>query len=79
MIWAMSPNIRIKLDKKNLKNKISFGVEMRGFSTGGRRENPWSEREGKKREIKKISKLLSSIQGVPSVGIRRAKNESSFT
>ena len=58
MIWAMSPNIRIKLDKKNLKNKISFGVEMRGFSTGGRRENPWSERGGKKREIKKIKTSL---------------------
>ena len=31
------------------------------------------------RERKKKSKLLSSIYGIPSVGIRRAKSESSST
>ena len=36
------------------------------------------EREGERKKKKKI-KLLSSIYGVPSVGIHRAKNESSST
>ena len=38
-----------------------------------------SGRERERRREKKQSKLLSSIHGVPSVGICRAKNESSFT
>ena len=36
-------------------------------------------REEKGRENKELPRLLSSIYEVPSVGIRRAKNESSST
>ena len=64
-MWAMSPNLKIKLRKGDFRGKRSH---FPGFSSK-------REREKEKEEIK----LLSLIYGVPSVGIHRAKNESSST
>ena len=53
-----------------------------GGGGGGGVENPFSVgtlERNRERERKRFPKLLSSIQGVPSVEIRRAKNESSST
>ena len=60
---SYSLNLRIKLEQKGEKGEKGpiFLV--------------LSERERRKRGGE--SKLLSTIYGVPSVGIRRAKNESS--
>ena len=65
MMWSMSPNLRIKLGKKRFLGKRSHFL---CFSCKRERE----------KEIEEI-KLLSSIYGVTSIGIRRVKNESSST
>ena len=66
-MWAMSPNLRIKL-KKRLKS--DWGQKMRRIYA----EEKTLEREGG-RELQH----LSTIYGDRLVGIRRAKNESSST
>ena len=68
----MSPNLRIKTNKA--KKKISFGVENEQIFCWEEKKN----RRGRENKNEK-SKLLSSIHGVPSVGIRRAKKESLST
>ena len=60
-----------KIEKKGLKG--DFGHKRSDFYWEEKRER---EQEKKKEEK---SKLLSSIYGVPSVKISRAKNESSST
>ena len=68
----MSPNLRIKLDKK----KISFGQKLSRFSAGEKKK---TRREKGREKKNQKSKLLFSIHGVPLVGIRWAKNENSST
>ena len=67
----MSPNLRIKLDKKN-----SFGQKMSRFSAGEKKK---TRRERGREKKNQKSKFLSSIHGVPLVGIRWAKNKNSST
>ena len=77
-MWAISPNLRIKLDKKR-RRKTVWGRKWADFLLGRKEKNTRRVREGGKRKRKIKSKLLSSIHGVPSVRIRRDKNESSST
>ena len=65
-MWAMSPNLRIKLGKRRFWGKRSH---FPGFSHKRERE----------KEKKKETKLLSSIYRVLSVEISWVKNKSSFT
>ena len=37
MIWAMSPNLRIKLEINKIESVL--GQKMKGFSAGGKEEN----------------------------------------
>ena len=66
-MWAKSLRLKSKVENHIGGGKgADFLVEKKN-----RRE--------KGREKKELSRLLSSIYGVPSVGIYRAKNESSST
>ena len=63
---AHMSNLSIKLEQKRIweRGSLFSGLCMR---------------EEKGRKNKELPRLLSSIYEVPSVGIRRAKNESSYT
>ena len=51
MMWAMSSNLRIKLDKKKKRKKENqLRQKMSRFSVGKRKKNSYSEREGEKRK-----------------------------
>ena len=63
-MWPLSLKLKDKLDKSNLREDPVVLTE---------RER---ERKGRGGEF---SKLISSIYGVPSIGIYRTKNESSST